>query len=116
MNKNEVVILVKTVDNTEEAIKNAPKIDYWSMLSVNTMYTWIEKYNLGSIVGAKIIDVLEKLFSFNLKLMINGRLKNRSLKQIDFMDFSFDGLHYTFKESMSSSTTSNYFSNNNTAD
>jgi len=26
------------------------------MLSVNTIYTWIEKYNMG----AEIIDVLEK--------------------------------------------------------
>ena len=55
------------------------------MLSVNTMYTWIEKYNLGSIAGAEMIDILEKSFTkpkvFNLKLMINARLKNQSLKQ-----------------------------------
>jgi hypothetical protein len=30
--------------------------------------------------------------------------------------YSFDGLHYTIEESMPSSTTKNYFSNNNTAD
>ena len=67
-----------------------------------------------------MIDILEKSFTkpkvFNLKLMINARLKNQSLKQIDFMDYSFDGLHYTIEESMPSSTTRNYFSNNNTAD
>ena len=89
INKNEVVNLVKTLDNTEETIKNAPKIEHWDMLSVNTMYTWIEKYNPGSIAGAEMIDILEKSFTkpkvFNLKLMINARLKNQSLKQIDFV-------------------------------
>ena len=63
-----LVSLVKTLDNTEEAIKNAPKIEHWGMLSVNTIYTWIEKYNMG----AEMIDVMKKTIVskskvFNLK-------------------------------------------------
>ena len=40
----------------------------------------------------------------------------KSINQIDFMDYSFDGLLNTIEESMSSSTIKNYFSDNNTAD
>ena len=31
------------------------------MKSVNTMYTWVEKFNLGSIAGAEMIVVFGKI-------------------------------------------------------
>jgi len=37
------------------------------MLSVHTMCTWIEKYNLGSIAGAEMIDEMIGKIVFETK-------------------------------------------------
>ena len=57
------------------------------------MYGWVEKHNLQEYSGQEFVDLLERSFSktqiYNLKVMINAKLRSLSQNSINLADYNF---------------------------
>jgi len=66
------------------------------MKSVNMMYSWVEKNNLQEYSGHEFVDLLERSFSktqiYNLKVMINAKLRSLNQNSIYLADYNFETL------------------------
>ena len=114
------IVLVDTQHNKKEAIKNAPKITHWDMKTVNILYSWVEKYNLAEYTGQEFVDLFENSFTrqqiYNLKVMINAMEKSKKGQNIKLTDFNFKTLRSKIEDSIPTSSTTEYFSVNNTTE
>jgi len=115
-----VVDLVQTQNDKGYAIKNAPKISHWDMKSVNMMYGWVEKHNLQEYSGQEFVDLLERSFSktqiYNLKVMINAKLRSLNQNSINFADYNFETLRQKIESAIPTSMTTDYYSSKNTTE